>query len=266
MRRYKRIRRQERDRCWCGGSLGPFPWHESYGVCAECGCYVNKRPPLAEELEKVYAFDLYWHKRQQMKGFPPIEGRTKNDLGDGRVDYWLDLVKRYGPKQGSVIEVGCAHGVLLSLLQRQGYECIGVEPDERTAQWTRQKTGLDVRAGIFPACELPPCDLFLAFDVIEHSLDPEAFLKGAADLLRHGGIGILQCPINRYDFQPPLGNMFPIAFDEIEHIHIFTDRAMEELAGRAGLRILDLSERLWLGHEVCVLRKPALGEVQQSLA
>jgi SAM-dependent methyltransferase len=256
-RKFADVRRSARERCWCGGALLPFEWHSSYGVCAECGCYVNRRPPLPEELKRIYSFDLYWHTRQRLKGFPLIEQRTANDWNDGRVDYWLKLLERYAPAQGRVIEVGPGHSVLLEELQRRGYECTGVEPDEGTAAWIREKKGLDIRAGLFPGVALAACDLFLAFDVIEHSLDPVKFLRGAADVLVPGGVAILQAPIDRDGTRPPFRDRFRDVFDDIEHLQLLTDRAVTELARRAGLEVVTLAERLWLGHEIAVLRKPA---------
>lgn len=253
-RQFRNIRRGQRDRCWCSGKLLPFKWHPSYGVCAECGCYVNRCPPLPEELNRLYSFDLYWHARQKLKGHPTIEGRSVNDRSDGRVDYWLGLIQHYGVSAKRVVEVGCAHGVLLSELKARGYECIGVEPDERTAEWTRQNMGLEVKAGFFPGVDLPDCDLFLAFDVIEHSPDPEAFIKDAVQLLNPGGVAIIQTPIDRYDYVPPFREMFDKVFDDLEHLFIFTGEGIHRLSETAGL-ITVAEERWYLAHEIVVLRK-----------
>ena len=250
-----RIRRDRRDHCWCGGALLPFEWHASYGVCADCGTYVNRHPPLPGELKRLYSFDLYWHARQQLKGHPTIEHRPENDRSDGRVDYWLKLIERYGPSAGRVVEIGCGSGVLLVELKARGYECIGVEPDEKTAEWAGQNMGLDVRPGFFPDVDLPKCNLFLAFDVIEHCPDPEGFMRDGAQLLNPGGVAIIQTPIDRYDDEPPFGERFKDAFDDIEHLHLFTNKAMQELAQRSGLQIVSKGERLWLHHEVCVFGK-----------
>src|SRR2546425_4673979 len=67
------IRRGQVDRCWCGGELLPFKWHASYGVCRNCRTYVNRRPPVVEELEGLYSLSLYWRTIQRLKGYPTIE-------------------------------------------------------------------------------------------------------------------------------------------------------------------------------------------------
>jgi SAM-dependent methyltransferase len=249
------VPRRDQRRCWCSGELQPIAWHDRYGVCTQCGSYVNMHPPVKEALGRLYSLGEYWHARQKRKGHPPIEGRQANDRKDGRVAYWLDLIDRFSPTRGLVLEVGCGSGVLITELQRKGYKCIGVEPDARTAEWIRGKTGLDIRSGFFPEVDVPACDLFLAFDVIEHSPDPIGFMVGIGELLVPEGIAIIQTPIERYGYQPPFGERFGNAFDDVEHLFLLSDKAIGMLAAKAGLEVVNASERLALHHEVCVLRK-----------
>ncbi len=256
-REFHHIRRTSRDRCWCGGSLEEFAWHESFAVCERCGAYVNRRPPLQEDLESLYSLDLYWRKRQELKGFPTIEQRAELYRTDGRLSKWLSLVDEYGPDIGSVVEIGCAPGVMLQELSARGYACVGVEISEHVASWMRDRLMLDVRSGFFPGeVELPVCDLFLAFDVLEHSPCPDEFMREAARLLRPGGVAIIQTAVDRYDFRPPFGDRFDI-FDDLEHLFLFTDLSLEQLADQAGLRVRSLRERIWLAGEIAVFEKPA---------
>lgn len=253
-RQFRNIRRGQRDRCWCGGNLLPFKWHSSYGVCANCACYVNRRPPI--NLQELYSSRLYWHIMQKYYGYPAIESRGELYKRDGRLDYWLQLVRRYGPSQGRVIEIGCPPGILLLELQALGYDCIGVEPDAKTVDWIQQNMKVNVRAGFFPGVELPNCELFLAFDVIEHSPNPDQFMREVARLLNPGGIAIIQTPVNRYSYDPPFVEKFKSAFKEFEHLFLFTNKSMEMLAELSDLEVVTLDVRLWLHHEICVFRKP----------
>jgi SAM-dependent methyltransferase len=251
-----KVRRGTRERCWCGGDLRGFDSHPSYKICAACGTFVNIRPPLQESLAEIYSVQSYWRQRQKLKGHPTIEERAARYRADGRLDRWLELMKRYGPASGTVIEVGCAPGVLLQELAARGYQCVGVEINPDVAQWMRETTKLDVRSGFYPGgVELPPCDLFLSFDVIEHSPCPDEFLREAARLLRPGGAAVIQTAIERYNFTPPFGERFDM-FDDVEHLFLFTDLAMGKLAEAAGLQVVSLQERLWLAGEVAVFRKP----------
>jgi len=232
----------------------PFKWHPSYGVCAKCGTYVNRVPPAQKDLENFYSLNHYWHRRQKLKRFPTIENRAALYKSDGRLDQWLDLIERYAPRTGKVIEIGCAPGVLLEELSARGYGCVGVEISNDVAEWMRGNTGIDIRTGFFPGVDLPPCNLFLAFDVLEHSPCPVEFLRQAARQLLPDGVAIIQTAIDRYDYQPPFGPRFDM-FDDLEHLFLFTDGAMKALATEAGLEIVSLKETLWLGGEACVFRK-----------
>jgi len=251
-RRFKSLARGRRERCWCGGSLMSFQWHGHYGVCRDCGCYVNRRPPVGRSLEKLYSYKLYWKQRQQLKGYPKLEQRVAHDRRDGRLAHWLGLIDRYGPQEGMAVEVGCAHGVLLWELKARGYQCVGVEPDPRTAAWTRRHMGLEVRPGFFPAVEVPQCELFLSFDVLEHSPDPVGFVKAIGQVLRPGGVGIIQTPIERYGYQPPFGEKYECVFDDLEHLYIFTRQSLQRLIETTSLSVL--AEDAWrVSHEIVVV-------------
>jgi 2-polyprenyl-3-methyl-5-hydroxy-6-metoxy-1,4-benzoquinol methylase len=193
---------------------------------------------------------------QKYYGYPPIESRSELYKRDGRLAYWLQLIHRYGPSQGRVLEIGCAPGILLAELQAKGYECIGVEPDKETANWIQQNMKVNVQTGLFPGVELPNCDLFLAFDVLEHSPSPDQFMLEVSRLLNPAGVAIIQTPVERYGYDPPFGEAFKSAFKDLEHLFLYSNKAMEMLAERSSLEVLALNERLWLHHEICVFRKP----------
>jgi SAM-dependent methyltransferase len=255
-RAFRGIPRTRRERCWCGGDLLPFQWHQSYGVCSICGSYTNRRPLSLEGLTRLYALNSYWVLRQRAHGFPSIESRAELYLRDGRVDSWVKLIEKYAPEKSRVIEVGCAPGICLKVLAERNWMCLGVEPSEDTAAWIRARYRVDVKTGLFPALELPKCGLFLAFDVLEHSYDPGRFMKKVADLLTPGGVAIIQTAIDRYSYVPPFSDRFADAFDDLEHLFLFTDGGMRELAIHSGLDVVSLEERLWVLGEVAVFRKP----------
>jgi SAM-dependent methyltransferase len=251
-----KIPREQRETCWCGGKLLRFWWHPSYGVCADCGCYVSQRPPRSDALSGFYSLNDYWRVRQLSKGNAPIEKRSGHYRNDGRLAYWVSLVKRYGPTSGRVIEVGCAPGILLTELRKSGYECIGIEASETVAAWLRRNQDLDVRTGIFPGVEVPTCDLLLAFDVAEHTPSPASFWTEIGRLLRPGGTAIIQTPIECRDYEHPFKTR-PDWFDELEHLFLYTHKSVTRLATLAGLNIVALEDApLGLG-QVCVLKKPA---------
>jgi len=248
------MQRGRQDTCWCGGRLDEFAQNPKYGQCKECQGYVNRFPPLPEDLGRLYSFGFYWNILQRHRGHPTIKERTEFDRSDGRLEYWLQVFERHAPARGTVLEVGCAHGVLLRELDRRGYKCIGVEVDKKTVSWTAEKTGLDIRRGVFPDMELPSCDVFLCFDVLEHSLDPVKFLRRATQILSPGGVAIIQSPIEYEKRNPPFAEMCEKTFDDSQHVFILSRKGIHLLAAMTGFEVV--AEDSWrVGHEIAVLRK-----------
>ena len=257
-RQLKKITWSRRDNCWCGNRLLDFPPHLSYGVCSACGCFVNKHPPLRKELNKLYSFDLYWHLIQKSEGSPPIEHREINDLSDGRINCWLSIIKEYGPKSGKVIEVGCGPGIFLKILSSLGYDCLGIEICEQLCNWIKLKRGIDVICGVFPEIDVPSCDMFLAFDVLEHAIEPELFVKKMYTILRSGGIAIIQTPTIRdsltINAENRINNLLS-PFKEDQHLFIFTGKSIRLLLESAHFFVLDDTQKWFDGSEITVVKK-----------
>jgi len=253
---FKNIPRVIRSKCWCGGTLGEYDMHKSYGVCKDCRTYVNKCPPDASKLTEIYGLDKYWKDRQRFGGHPTIEKRGELYRVDGRLDKWIEMVSNYGPDEGVVIEVGCAPGVMLKELESKGYECIGVEANMEVVHWLRQNLKLDVHQGLFPDISLPKANLFLSFDVLEHSMEPLGFINGISEHLESGGVAILQTAIDRYNSNPPFGEQFEKIFDDVEHTYIYTDDAIRRLVETTDLQIISLDHRTSIAGEIIVLKKP----------
>ena len=257
---YRALPRIRQELCWCGGQLIPLPACPVYGICHSCGTYILSCPPNPGVLADIYSLSKFWRTKAHLRGIATIEERSSLYLSDGRVDFWLWVIQEYAPPHGQVVEVGCAPGILLKLLHERGYKCMGVEIAEEVANWVREHTELQVLSGAFPNVSLLCCDLFLAFDVLEHCHDPVGFMMGVRDTLNSGGIAIIQSPIVRpaegYDTMRPFGSSFERMFDGTEHIVILSSIAIQRLAKLAGLRVMDNGLKWHTGHEIVVLQKP----------
>lgn len=96
-----------------------------------------------------------------------------------------------------VLDVGCANGALLEYLLKQDsastWDCYGLEPGEAAAK-TAEDRGVIILGALFD--DLDPknpehqFDVIMAIDVLEHLVDPNAFMEQAANHLRPGGIFI----------------------------------------------------------------------------
>jgi SAM-dependent methyltransferase len=136
--------------------------------CTGCGMVQLDPMPNATELMALYPTDFY--------AFGDL---SKKNIG------WLAAVKRFlfpsfyvkdpaFARPGRVLDSGCGTGWSLLKFKKMGWNCIGLEPSTRAAQFGREHYQLDIRAGTVHSENLPSA----SFDYVRsnHSLehDPDA--------------------------------------------------------------------------------------------
>jgi len=119
-----------------------------------------------------------------------------------RPAYPDELVERIVARQTDlrVLDVGCGTGIAARQFQAAGCSVLGVEPDERMAEYAR-KQGIDVEVATFEAWD----PVGRTFDVVTaaqcwHWVDPTLGTTKAAEALRPGG----RLAIFGHVFEPPL--------------------------------------------------------------
>lgn len=105
----------------------------------------------------------------------------------------VKLLRRHLPG-GRVLDVGSAAGGFLSAA-REAYEVQGVEPDPGTSERARAAE-LAVATGTLESLDAPPgsYDGITMFHVIEHLDSPRAAVSRARELLRPGGVLVVETP------------------------------------------------------------------------
>ena len=107
------------------------------------------------------------------------------------------LAKRYTLADKSLFEVGCAEGWFLEEAERNGMNVSAIEPSSPHAEMARSN-GFQVKEGFFPADTTGKSQYdFVAFnDVFEHLPDPPGAITRCEELLRPGGVLLLNLPSN----------------------------------------------------------------------
>lgn len=149
-------------------------------------------------------------------------GRLAGSFGAGaarydrtRPSYPDELVQKIvaaspGPR---VAEVGCGTGVLSRQLRAAGCEVVGVEHDERMAEFA-QGTGLTVEVSKFETWDPAGRE----FDVVVagqswHWVDPEAGARQAARMLRPGGVFVALWHV--FATPEPIADAFVAAYEKV---------------------------------------------------
>jgi SAM-dependent methyltransferase len=112
------------------------------------------------------------------------------------------FIRRHAPVPGRLLDLGCGDGTILWLARRDGWEVQGVELYAEQTALVRDALGLDVETSDIMAYSGVPevWDCVVLTHVLEHLPDPVAALRKIRELLKEGGVGVLEFPnIDAFD-------------------------------------------------------------------
>ncbi len=233
--------------CWCGHP-GLEPYSAEYRVCRACGTLVSTAPQRAGLYDQSY-----WKERQTVHhGLPDIRARARLDLPE-RCTHWLGRLLALRLPPARVLDVGCAHGGYVALLNWAGFQAEGTEMSPEVAAFAEQVFGVKVHVGPVEALPLASgsFDVIVLNDVIEHLPDPLATLGHCASLLSPEGFFVIQTPeykehLSHADLQAS-GDLFLKHMDHNneEHLYLFSRRSAGLLFDRIGFGCLDFSNPVY---------------------
>lgn len=166
--------------------------------CGACGMRFLRVQPVGETLARMYAAEYFATDfRCGRSDRPSDDADAFRPENRGLVDRFESLRESAGaPRVGRLLEVGCAHGLLLEHARSRGWSVAGVEFSADAAGAARAR-GLDVFTGTLEAAQRPAgsADLVYLGDVLEHVPDCRATLAEVARVLAPGGHLFLRGPI-----------------------------------------------------------------------
>jgi 2-polyprenyl-3-methyl-5-hydroxy-6-metoxy-1,4-benzoquinol methylase len=152
------------------------------------------------------------------------------------------------------LEIACSPGVLLGEMSDLGFECVGIEVDEKyKEQIQKYSKDAELHFGFFPQIAgewgSEQFSNIIALDVFEHIEDSNTFLSECNRLMVKGGHLIIQSPIILED-----GQMDDKMFNGLEHIWIYGIEDLKDLLFINGFEVLKV-DRHKVGHEQITAKK-----------
>jgi 2-polyprenyl-3-methyl-5-hydroxy-6-metoxy-1,4-benzoquinol methylase len=203
--------------------------------CGGCGFVFVNPQPTNEALGQIYG-------KRDTDELVRLYSRIQNADVEWQQDRILDLLDRYRPKRGRLLDFGCGAGYFAQRAAQRGWKATGLE----LGPWCREAAahrGFDdvvigsLAEGVFPPASF---DVVTANQVLEHLPEPRRDLARIAEVIRPGGLFYANVPnyrclsivLGRDDFEhntPP------------QHLNYFTPASLAKLARDAGLRVLRVS-------------------------
>jgi 2-polyprenyl-6-hydroxyphenyl methylase/3-demethylubiquinone-9 3-methyltransferase len=161
-------------------------------------------------------------------------------------------------QNASVLDIGCGGGLFLSMLKEQGAEVVGIELSDSRAQYAKTKHGLEIvkrpiESDFWQQGYANHFDAVTLWDVIEHVNYPRKTLQCAANVLKPGGLLLIDTPC-RDSFYHRFGEItyrlsngrFPTFLNAMYSSHlfghkqIFSTNEMKSLFESVGLEVIEL--------------------------
>ena len=202
--------------------------------CTACNfVYVNPRVEN-EQLTTIYEHNYFKNKDYGYIGYEQEKRlRVKN------FERWLHDAEKHIPvhRPVSSLDVGCAAGYCLALMNKKGWHTMGLELDEEMCN-DLQQSGYDISKCTLENFETEKkFSVITLFDVIEHIPNIDTAFGKLTSLLCKDGIVILVTP-DHNSFQRKLFGKRWFQYKPIEHIQYFDRLSLNSFAERNGLEII----------------------------
>ncbi len=181
----------------------------------------------------------YYGKYVTDLGYPHLASRARTDLPE-RCLHWLRAVLKHKAPPGKALELGSAHGGFVAMLRWAGFDARGLELSPSIVKFARQMFDVPTLLGPVEDQKIAPrsLDVVALMDVLEHLPDPVTTTKRLFDLLKPGGVVVIQTP--RYPEGLTLHELtarhdrFAEQLKPREHLFLFSQKSVRKLLRRLG--------------------------------
>ncbi|MEK7629848.1 MAG: class I SAM-dependent methyltransferase [Patescibacteria group bacterium] len=220
--------------------------------CQRCGLIFVYPPP--GNLTEIYTKD-YFLGATHGSGYVDYE-RDKMAMSS-TFEVYFNKIEQLMPTRGRLLDVGAATGFFLDAALRRGWQVSGVEISDYAAAKARQKN-LDVRTGILENAQFQKSsfDVISLWDVLEHLPNPKVTLMVVHDLLRSGGLVVLNTPNAGSLFARLIGSHWHLLVPP-EHLFYFNADNLTELLKKVGFEVCGIT---------CLGKKFTLQYILKTLA
>lgn len=214
-------------------------------TCSDCGLvYVSPRL-VGAALEQVYD-EGYWKSSDpKARGYADYARESALYLKTFR--HRMRYVRRWLRPGARILDVGCAAGYFLRVVQGEGHDVWGVELSPAIAKEAIAALGPDrVHVGTLDhaveAMDFRPgsFDLVTLWDVIEHVPDMQAVLRRIRELLAPGGHLLLETQNVASRWARLLGRRWH-HYKHQEHLYHFTPATIRRALQDCGFAVVELT-------------------------
>ncbi|MCP4150504.1 MAG: class I SAM-dependent methyltransferase [bacterium] len=207
--------------------------------CAACG-FVFSNPYIPEE--EIVEF---YSQLEDLEYSSEAEGRTKN------FQTIIKRLKRVSKRNGAsprLLDIGAASGIFLDLANKEGFDSTGIEPSQFLVDDAKKNYGLNLYKGTVEEYleenkGKEKFSIITLLDIIEHLVEPDAFMDKVDALIEDNGFLVL--------VTPDIGSLAARITGKqwwhyrIAHINFFNRKSLRFLLEKHGYDIVLKKKYVW---------------------
>lgn len=196
--------------------------------CRECGLhYCSPRPKegvLNDQYRRVEDYIYHEELKGRIKTFKPV----------------LDKLQKY-KQGGKLLDIGCSLGAFLSLVERDRWQAMGIEPSIWCVEEGKKMFNVDITQGTYRDLDnyRESFDAITMWDVIEHLDDPMGALNFCYHALKEAGVLAFSTIDIGSVYARLLGRRWPWLMQM--HIYYFNKNNIKRYLEQAGFKLIELS-------------------------
>lgn len=200
--------------------------------CVKCHDRFIDIPDPKHHLSEVYSDGYFFEGKA---GYPNYLKEKDLLIRSGK--RYAGIIGKY-MQPGKMLDIGCAAGFIMKGFEESGWECSGVEPNETMSEYGRFKLKLDISTGsLEDYTSGKTFDLITMIQVIGHFYDLDKALMNVSQLLRPGGLVLIESWNMKSLYARLMGKHWH-EYSPPSVVHWFSDETLTQAMKRFGLQII----------------------------
>ncbi|MBI4056638.1 MAG: class I SAM-dependent methyltransferase [Elusimicrobia bacterium] len=163
--------------------------------------------------------------------------------------FFIRLIKKYWPgdfKEAKVLDFGCATGVFLDEIRKQGAIVQGIELSRWASAYAQSRFGLEILGQDIFELDLPKnhFDLITMIHSVEHLPDPVRVVERLVESLKPGGLLVIATPDVSSMGERFFGSRWQYYVPH-DHLALFDKSSVTRLLKKVNLTLSGIEPYLW---------------------
>lgn len=215
----------------------------TYVECADCGNIYLKNRPTIDSLSTIYPKNYLTYDYESSLG--PLIFRVRNAVQAKKIE----PIRRHARANDKVVDIGCGAGDYLDIIRRHGdpsWHLLGLDFSSEAIERCKAR-GLDAIEGRVETLEsgaLSDVGVFVMNQLIEHVEDPGKVLTKCGEMLRPGGVIIMETPNHQAWDAQLFRDRYWGCWHAPRHWNVFSPQSLSDLVKRSGLEVASVEYTL----------------------